>query len=272
MGAFAPNLLERTQSVKQFFFLFVLLLALSLSVTAHADTWDDFQNFNNNYYMIDKAAKGEITCRIRSSSLDELMSNVPAIGNVLADQIDRFSVSVRPDGTVRFVTPRTNMPFGTFEGAEMATKMLADTVAETKRGVWDVIENAMTPRKDQVRDLSMGVKDGKTHVSLSALNMDGDWVKLDVTSSGDTDTVTQTEGKDVLESDNKYTKVDGKLILSTQTMHSHRTEGVIDQAVKVKYQQIGQVWFPAQIVADAHIGAKLKPAHAEVNLTDCTGH
>jgi hypothetical protein len=266
---------ERTLiPMKHAFCLSVLVAALALPMPARADAWADFESLNGKYYQIDREQKGRITCHIRSSELDEVMQKIPRVGEMIADQIDSFSVTLRPDGVITFVTPRPKLDGGVIEEVEALDKALADTVAQIEKGVWHLLKGATSPKKEDVSDIVIATKDGKTHITLTAIDMDGTKVGIestDTTDSGDADVTKETRDKEIIDGSDKYIKLDGKYALETQTMHSNLTEGVVDDKVQVKYQQLGKVWFPARLISDGHAGPKLKPFHAELSFTDCTG-
>ena len=261
--------------MKHAFCLSILLATLVLPQPAHADAdaWTDFEKLNQKFYLIDKEQKGPISCHIRSSELDDFMQKIPIVAEMVADQIDRFSVTLKPDGDISFVTPRTKMSFGTIDDVEAVNKGLSETVALVEKGVWHLLKGTITPKKEEISDLALSTKDGKTHITMTAIDMDGSKVKFDVTDSGDSDVAKQIMDKETVDIEDKFIKLDGKYTLGTQTSHSSSTGGRVDSLLKVEYQQVGKAktWFPSRIIDDGHFGPKLKPVHAVVSLTDCTG-
>ena len=257
--------------MKHALLLSVLLAALALPKPARADAWADFENLNSKFYQIDKEQKERISCRIRSSELDEVMQKIPQVGEMIADQIDSFSVTLRPDGVITFVTPRPKLDVGVIEEVQALQKALADTIAQIEKGIWHLLKGATSPKKEDVSDIVMTTKDGKTHITLTAIDMDGSKVTLESTEAGESAVTKETHATETIDGEDKYIKLDGKYALGTQTIHSSRTDGIVDDKVQVKYQQLGKTWFPARIISDGHHGPKKTPFHVEVAFTDCTG-
>ncbi len=244
--------------------------AVFLPAPARADAWADYSALMNRYYLIDREENTTITCRISSSAFEQLMHQAPAASTMIQEAVERFRVSVHPDGQITFETPYSHIEQGPYEAAEELSSVLTKVIGGVEQVVHGVLEGLVSEQRDNLKDLSVTAKGGQTMVSFSHREFDGTPAKVEVLYSGDTDATREETAQGITNSTTKYTVLNGKLAISASKARREGTDGFFDGGIQVEYQKVGNTYFPESIITDFQFGPKHMPEHLKVEFNDCT--
>ena len=280
------------------------VLAISLSASAaKADSWSDYNKLMSPYYRIDKAESASVTYNISSSVMDELLDKIPFLADDLEADLQRFTVSVRPDGEIKFQAPKVRVNVGSVEANSKLSHILQFTVDSLQHAIECMLESFVADKRDRFSNLVITPKGDETAISFDYKLENLPVHRIEATLSKDAIIEKDTSDAGVFEAAAKFMPLDGKLAISksiwqrTAPGKTTKEDAVIGAAAMtgvalsgsdadrvreiiakitggttdVKYQKVGKTYFPSKISASVNFSDRPEPRTLVISFTNCAG-
>jgi len=242
--------------------LSVWLLAASNLVMA--SPWDEYSEFMNQFYYLDKQNFNNISCDVEVSTISNNLAQLRAQLKPLEDRIkivenlSDFRISFTRENGLEISMPSFDVKLISEEGiadrerVEAGIQMMKDGMRYQIDGAAQTIEGLFeeysSPREGSINIKKMTREKDGVHILYEK-----DGAEVTKIYSGNTLKLSAIDSMHEVRSEETFEKAGGKLIVKSATAQVKQGPNTIGHDMSVEYQSIRSVVFPAKVTSRSTI-------------------
>lgn len=241
----------------------------------NVDAWNSYVHFKKeHFYLLENQFFNQITCRVNVPSivdgwvlLKDQMKKKVSTAVQFEEEFSRFTMHVHKGGRVlTFERPKFNVKLISNDAAsnqqiENEIKIVQEgfqkQIIDVERVIEGIFDEYRLAKRLEVGINKISVKGKKVHISYSDNNNENE--REEIYTDTLRHVILKDHGQAFLERNDKFKKVDDKLILESSDIVVKRDSVTVENSISIEYQSLKRIDLP-----------QLNPIHIPRKISDST--